>query len=184
MLRPVPLSQVSDHGCVDPLPFTVDVDFSRDAILRSVEMSFGRFGLNRIDLLYVHDLERRSLGPAYDDHLRRFLNGGLQALQDLKSQGVIAGWGLGVNEVAAVTAVMVRTPMDALLLAGRYTLLDRSGAALMDRCHVAGTGVVIGGVFNAGILATGPMAGAQYNYAPPSADIAARVTAMQAIATA
>jgi D-threo-aldose 1-dehydrogenase len=183
MLRPVPKDQMPDHGFVDPLPFTVDFDYSRDAILRSYDFSLARLGLNRIDVLYVHDLERRSLGAAYDQHFRTFMDSGLRALEDLKSQGAIAGYGLGVNEVAAVDRILDLAPLDCLLLAGRYTLLDRTGEALMARCAKSGTGVVIGGVFNSGILATGAVPSAHFDYGPASPDIIARVNAM-ATATA
>jgi D-threo-aldose 1-dehydrogenase len=112
------------------------------------------------------------------------MDGGLRALDDLKSQGAIAGYGLGVNEVAAVDRVLDRAPLDCLLLAGRYTLLDRTGAALMNRCAKAGVGVVIGGVFNSGILATGAVPGAHFDYGLASPDIIARVNAMAATAAA
>lgn len=184
LLRPVPQDQVPDHGFVEPLPFTVDFDYSRDAILRSHEFSLARLGLNRVDILYVHDLERRSLGAAYDSHFRSFMDSGLRALDDLKAQGAIAGYGLGVNEVAAVDRVLDQAPLDCLLLAGRYTLLDRSGEALMARCAKAGTGVVIGGVFNSGILATGAVPGAHFDYGPASADVIRRVNTMAAAAAA
>ena len=181
LLKPVPKAQVADHGFVDPLPFAVEFDYSYDAIMRSYEVSLARLGLNRIDILYVHDLELRSLGTGYDDHFAQFLNSGMKALEDLKSQGAIAGYGLGVNEVSAVLRVMDHARLDCLLLAGRYTLLDRTGAAkVMPRCLAAGTGVVIGGVFNSGILATGAVPGAHHDYGPPSADIIERVTTMAA----
>lgn len=181
LLRAVPKDQVPDYGFVDPLSCAVDFDYSHDAIMRSYEMSLARLGLNRIDILYVHDLERRNLGASYDAHFVRFMDSGLKALDSLKSQGAIACYGLGVNEVAAVLNVMDRTRLDCLLLAGRYSLLDRSGAAeIMPRCLAAGTGVVIGGVFNSGILATGAVPGAHFDYGPASADIAARVNAMEA----
>ncbi|MGQ0564333.1 MAG: aldo/keto reductase [Gemmobacter sp.] len=181
LLRAVPQDQVPDHGFVDPLPFAVDFDYSRDAILRSFEASLARLGLNRIDILYVHDLERRSLGDSYDRHFATFMDGGLRALDDLKSQGAISAYGLGFNDTSAVLNVIDRVRIDCLLLAGRYTLLDRSGAAkVMPKCLAAGTGVVIGGVFNSGILATGAVPGAHFDYGPPSPNIAARVTAMQA----
>ncbi len=181
LLRPVPRDQVPDHGFVDPLPFAVDFDYSRDAILRSFDFSMARLGLNRIDVLYVHDLERAALGASYDGHFRRFMDSGYKALEELKSAGAIAAWGLGSNEVSAILAVMRRVQIDALLLAGRYTLLDRTAAAeLMPLCQEQGVGVVIGGVFNSGILATGPVPGAHFDYGPPNADILARVTGMQA----
>ena len=181
LLRAVPRDQVPDHGFVDPLPFTVDFDYSYDAIMRSYAFSLARLGLNKIDILFVHDLERRGLGAAYDSHFATFMDSGLKALDDLKSQGAIAGYGLGVNDVSAALNVMDRARLDCLLLAGRYTLLDRTGAAeVMPKCLAAGTGVVIGGVFNSGILATGAVPGAHFDYGPASADIIVRVDAMQA----
>jgi D-threo-aldose 1-dehydrogenase len=181
MLRAVPKDQVPDHGFVDPLPFAVDFDYSYDAIMRSFEFSLARLGLNRIDILYVHDLEKRSLGAGYDAHFTSFMDSGLKALDALKSAGVIAGFGLGVNEVSAVLNVIDRVRLDCLLLAGRYTLLDRTGAAeVMPKCLAAGTGVVIGGVFNSGILATGAVPDAHHDYGAASADIIDRVNAMEA----
>ena len=181
MLRAVPKYQVPDHGFVEPLPFAVDFDYSYDAIMRSYDFSLARLGLNKIDILYVHDLERRSLGAAYDAHFADFMDGGLKALDALKSQGAISAYGLGVNEVSAALNVMDRVRLDCLLLAGRYTLLDRTGAAeVMPKCLAAGTGVVIGGVFNSGILATGAVPVAHHDYGPASADIIDRVNGMDA----
>ena len=181
MLRAVPMDQVPDHGFVNPLPFAVDFDYSYDAVMRSFEFSLARLGLNKIHILYVHDLEKRSLGATYDAHFSRFMDSGLKALDALKSAGAIAGYGLGVNEVSAVLDVIGRVRLDCLLLAGRYTLLDRTGAAeVMPKCLAAGTGVVIGGVFNSGILATGAVPGAHHDYGPATADIIDRVNAMEA----
>ena len=181
LLRAVPQDQVPDHGFLDPLPFTVDFDYSYDAIMRSCEDSLARLGLNKIDILFVHDLEKRSLGATYDAHFASFMDSGLKALDTLKSAGAIAGYGLGMNEVSAVLAVMDRVKLDCLLLAGRYTLLDRTGAAeVMPKCLAAGTAVVIGGVFNSGILATGAVPGAHHDYGPASADIIGRVNGMEA----
>jgi D-threo-aldose 1-dehydrogenase len=185
LLQPVPRGAVPDHGFVDPLPFAVTFDYSGDAILRSHEFSLARLGLNRIDILYVHDLERRSLGADYDRHFATFMDSGLRALDDLRSQGAISAYGLGVNDVSAVLAVIDRVRLDALLLAGRYTLLDRTAAAeVMPRCLAAGTGVVIGGVFNSGILATGAVPGAHFDYRLADADIIARVEALDRVAEA
>jgi D-threo-aldose 1-dehydrogenase len=185
LLRAVPKGLVPDHGFVDPLPFAVDFDYSYDAIMRSYEFSLARLGLNKIDILYVHDLERGNLGPTYESHFARFMDGGLKALQELKSTGAISAYGLGFNEVPAVVNVMDRARVDCLLLAGRYSLLDRTGAAeVLPKCLAAGTGVVIGGVFNSGILATGAVPGAHFDYGPANADIIARVNAMEAAAKA
>lgn len=181
LLRAVPKDQVPDFGFLEPLPFAVGYDYTYDAIMRSFDDSLARLGLNKIDILYVHDLERRCLGKAYDGHFAQFMDSGLKALDDLKRQGAIAGYGLGVNEVSAVLSVIDRVRLDCLLLAGRYTLLDRTAVAeVMPKCLAAGTGVVIGGVFNSGILATGAGPGAHFDYCQPSVDIVARVTAMAA----
>ena len=138
MLRAVPQDQVPDHGFVGPLPFAVDFDYSYDAVMRSYEFSLARLGLNKIDILYVHDLEKRNLGAAYDAHFSRFMDGGLKAL---KSAGAIAGFGLGVNEVSAVLAVIDRVKLDCLLLAGRYTLPDRTGGVCQRSCPPISCGV-------------------------------------------
>ena len=180
----MPHADVPDHGFVDPLPFAIDFDYGYDAILRSHEFSLARLGLNRIDLLYVHDLEVRSWGKEnYDRHLRSFLDGGLKALEELKRGNVIKAFGLGVNDTEVCLDVMSRAPMDCILLAGRFTLLDRMAKReLIPLCKNNATIIVAGGVFNSGILATGPTPDAHYNYAPPSTDIVRRVSEMQSVA--
>lgn len=184
LLKPVPDDQVPDVGFVDPLPFKLQYDYGYDAIMRSVEDSYQRLGLNRIDILFVHDIGVYTHGVELTKvHLKQFLDGGIKALEELKAGGVISAYGLGVNEAEICLSVMERAPLDCILLAGRYTLLDRTAeAALLPLCRDKGTSLVIGGVFNSGILATGPKPGSHFDYAPPSAEIAAKVIAMEAIA--
>lgn len=168
-----------------PLPFRVAFDYSRDGIMRSLEDSFQRLGLTEIDIVYVHDLGAFAHGAAAPGHFRTFMDSGLRALDDLKSQGVISGYGLGVNENAVVIDVLRRVPLDEILLAGRHTLLDRTAeAALLPLCLDRGTRVVVGGIFNSGILATGPVGEAWFDYAPASDDIRSRVAAISAITQA
>jgi D-threo-aldose 1-dehydrogenase len=103
------------------------------------------------------------------------------ALDGLKSQGAIAGEGLGCNEVSSVFSVVVQARLDALLLAGRYTLLYRKGAAeVMPPCLAAGADAVLGAVFNSGILATGAVPEAHFYFVPASANGVAHVTVMAA----
>ncbi len=184
LLSPVPHEAVPDHSYVDPLPFAVSYDYSHDAILRSVETSFARLGLNKIDILYVHDIGAYTHGAELTKvHFRQLMDGGLKALEDLKAQGVIKAYGLGVNEVEICLEVLARAPLDCILLAGRYSLLDRSAERdLLDRCVETGTSLVIGGVFNSGILATGPVEGAHFDYGPANPDILERVRAMETVA--
>lgn len=186
LLRPVPEADVPDHGYVDPLPFAVDYDYSYDGIMRSVDFSYARLGLNRIDILFVHDIGVYTHGVEKTKlHFRQLTDSGLKALDELKSSGVISAYGLGVNEVQICLDVMRQAPLDCILLAGRYSLLDRSAEPeLLALCEKQNTSLVIGGAFNSGILATGPVAGANFDYGPASPDILARVAGMQRVADA
>jgi D-threo-aldose 1-dehydrogenase len=186
LFRPVPDDQVPDHSYVDPLPFALDYDYSYDGIMRSVDFSYARLGLNKIDILYVHDIGTYTHGVEKTKlHFRRFMDGGLKALEELKSSGVISAYGLGVNEVKICLDVLGRAPLDCILLASRYSLLDRSAEAeLLPLCRQRQTSVVMGGVFNSGILATGPVPGAHFDYLPATSDILERVGAMEKIANA
>lgn len=184
LLRPVPEDQVVSHGYVGALPFAIDYDYSYDAIMKSVEMSHARLGLNRIDMLYVHDIGVYTHGPDLTKvHLRQLLDSGLKALEELKSSGAISAYGLGVNEVPICLEVMRRAPIDCILLAGRYTLLDRSAEAeLLPLCRQTGTSLVVGGVYNSGIMITGAKPGANFDYGPASDEVLSRVAAMEKIA--
>ncbi len=185
LLQPVPDDQVPDLGFVDPLPFKERYDYSYDGIMRSLEASYARLGLNRIDILYVHDIGVYTHGIELTKvHLAQLLDGGIRALEELKSTGVISAYGLGVNEVEVCLNVMRRAPLDCILLAGRYSLLDRSAEAeLIPLCRKDQTSLVIGGVFNSGILATGARLGANFDYGAASDDILNKVAAMEGIAT-
>lgn len=184
LLRPVPESQVPDYSYVEPLPFTVDYDYSYDGIMRSVEFSFARLGLNRIDILLVHDIGAYTHGAeANRKHFHNLMDSGLKALEELKGGGVISAFGLGVNEVQVCLDVMSRASIDCILLAGRYTLLDRAATReLLPLCAKTRTSLIVGGVFNSGILATGPIPGAHFDYGPADQDILDRVGRMESIA--
>ncbi|WP_429818786.1 aldo/keto reductase [Ensifer sp. B1-9] len=184
LLHPVPEGKVPDYSYVKPLNFDVSYDYSYDGIMRSVEFSYARLGLNRIDILYVHDIGVYTHGAARNAvYMRQLLEGGLKALEELKSSGTIAAFGLGVNEVPVCLEVMRRADIDCILLAGRYTLLDRSAVAeLLPLCEKKQTSLVVGGVFNSGILATGPVEGAHFDYMPATEDIRQKVGAMEAVA--
>jgi len=184
LLHPVPEDQVPKLGFVDPLPFKLEYDYSYDGIMRSVDFSYARLGLNKIDILFVHDIGVYTHGVELTKvHMKQFLDGGVRALEELKSSGVISAYGLGVNEVQVCLDVMRRTPLDCILLAGRYTLLDRTAEAeLLPLCREHKTSLVVGGVFNSGILATGPVAGAHFDYSPPTPDVQSKVREMMKLA--
>ncbi|MBX5001447.1 aldo/keto reductase [Rhizobium lentis] len=184
LLRPVPTGTVPDYSYVNPLSFDADYDYSYDGIMRSVEFSYARLGLNRIDILYVHDIGGYTHGAAKNAvHLKQFLDSGVKALEELRASGAISAFGLGVNEVPVCLDVLRHADLDCILLAGRYTLLDRSAEdELLPLCRQKGTSLVVGGVFNSGILATGPVPGSHFDYMPATDDVLAKVGAMEAIA--
>jgi D-threo-aldose 1-dehydrogenase len=180
LLRPVPEDQIPDYSYVDPLPFTVEYDYSYDGIMRSFEFSLARLGLNRIDLLFVHDIGAYTHGEDGNrKHFSDLMDSGFRALEQLKREGSIRAFGLGVNEVRICLDVMSRATIDCILLAGRYTLLDRAaGRDLLPLCEKTGTSLVVGGALNSGILATGPVPGAYFDYKPAAQDILERVGGM------
>jgi D-threo-aldose 1-dehydrogenase len=131
-------------------------DFSRDGIRRSLTESIERLGIDRIDIVYVHD-------P--DDHLDQAIAEALPALAELRDEGVVGVIGAGMTDAAALTRIVREAQPDCVLVAGRYTLLDQSAAdSLLPECLAAGTAVVVGGAFNSGLLAD-PVPGARFDYA-------------------
>jgi D-threo-aldose 1-dehydrogenase len=169
-------------GFVQPLSNAVRYDYSADGIRESFESSCERLGTSRIEITFVHDIGDLTHGKAEGArHMDDLLGSGMGALQDLKQAGRIGAIGLGVNESQVCIDVMKQTPLDVILLAGRLTLLDREAeAGLLDLCRAQGTSLVLGGIFNSGILATGPKPGAWFDYAPASQDILDQVTALEA----
>ncbi len=173
-------------GFRSPMPFRPMYDYGHDAVLRSVDHSLQRLGLARIDLLYVHDIGHRNHGGANQHHWEQLTRGGgLRALERLRREGTIAGFGLGVNEIEICLDVMAEAHLDVILLAGRYTLLEQAALdALLPACATTKTSIVIGGPYNSGILATGTRSQARmtYDYAPASAEVVAKVAAIEAVA--
>ncbi len=183
VLEPAEDGQVPDFSYADPLPYRIRFDYTRDGILRSFEQSRQRLGLEHIDILFVHDIGVMTHGPeANARHMRDLLDSGVRALEELRASGAIGATGLGVNECAVCLELLGRMPIDAILLAGRYTLLDQEGAqALIPACREAGVSLVLGGIFNSGILATGAVSGARFNYAPAPPEILERVRRIEAV---
>ena len=157
------------------LPFVLRFDYAYDGVMRSWEDSLQRLGLPRVDLLVIHDID---LGYHRDetgiegcfDQLEA--GGGLRALEELKSAGEIKGYGAGINERPMLRRFLDRIDLDFFLVAMPYTLLDQSPLDdALPRCVERGIGIVVGSPYASGILATGPVAGAKYNYAPAAAEI-------------
>lgn len=186
ILHTVAREEAEDHGFVDAHPVRLEYDYTGDGIMRSLEASHKRMGTDRFEILFVHDIGEYTHGRERNEkHMRDFRESGIRTLNDLRDAGVIKAWGLGVNEVEVLLDVMRDTHLDVILMAGRYTLLDRSAEKeLLPLCRRRGTSFVIGGVFNSGIMATGPVPGATFNYSTASAEVKERVRRMQEIAEA
>jgi len=166
----------------NPPPLRVHFDYRRDAVLRSFEESLSRLGLDRVDIVFVHDVEPRTHGsvPAYEARWSELTDGGgWAALAELRASGAVAAIGLGVNEVAPCERMLAELDPDLFLLAGRYTLLEQSPLhTLLPACERRGVGVVIGGPFNSGVLVR---AGGHYNYATAPPEMLARVQALRSV---
>ena len=153
-------------------------DYSHDGILRSLELSLERLGADRVDVLYVHDIDVSNHGSkaASDARIDEFMASGYRAMVSLREQGVVKAIGGGVNEWEVCQSLAERGDFDLFLLAGRYTLLEQGALdSFLPLCESRGIGVVIGGPFNSGILASGPVPGAHYNYEPAPEAVRERV---------
>jgi D-threo-aldose 1-dehydrogenase len=160
-------------------------DYSYDGVMRSLEFSLERLGLDYVDLLLVHDLDVFTHGSELvrDLHLRTlFEGGGYRALCKLRDEKVIKAFGAGVNEWQVCQMMVERGDFDMFLLAGRYTLLEQEALKVfLPECEKRGVGIILGGPYNSGILATGAKPGAVYNYSLAPKDILARVAKIEAI---
>ena len=170
LLTPAPDAPGAQNGYVDVLPFVAHYDYTGEGVVRSLEDSLQRMGLSRIDFVFIHDIDVATHGAAHPRRFRDMLDGALPALAKMKASGVIAGFGLGVNDVDICLATLRHADLDVILLAGRYTLADQSALAeLLPECVRRDVTVVLGGPFNSGILASGsrPRDGSRpyFNYA-------------------
>ncbi|WUR78584.1 aldo/keto reductase [Streptomyces phaeochromogenes] len=148
-------------------------DFSADGVRRSLEASLSRLGLDRVDVVYLHD-------P--DDHAEQAFREGYPALEKLRAEGVVGAIGAGMNQAELLTRFILDTDVDVVLCAGRYTLLDQGALTdLLPAAQERGTSVVIGGAFNSGLLAD-PRPGATYNYTAAPPEMLERALALNAMA--
>ncbi|MCX4986089.1 aldo/keto reductase [Streptomyces sp. NBC_00572] len=174
LLVPAPGAPGDDlaHGFAVPAAYRRVWDFSADGVRRGLEASLERLGLDRVDIVYLHD-------P--DDHADQALRQAYPALERLRAEGVVRAIGIGMNQTAIPTRFVAETDVDVVLLAGRYTLLDQSGLTeLLPAAHRRGVSIVAGGVFNSGLLAD-PRPGATYDYAAAPPEVLARALRLREI---
>lgn len=176
------------HGYIDVLPFRQRWDYSAAGVRRSLEDSLQRLGLARLDVAFVHDCDPATHGAAAAAVRRQVIDEALPALQAAKREGLIGAIGLGVNDVSIVLDVLREADLDALMLAGRYTLLDHSALpALLPQCLARGVRIALGGAFNSGLLATGTRSGSsvtRFNYAPAAQAWVERTARIEALCDA
>lgn len=154
-------------------------DYSRDGVMKSLEDSLERLGMDRVDILLVHD-------PDFENeevHYRQALNEAFPALVDLREQGVIGAVGAGMNQWEMEWEFAKNIDVNCFLLAGRYTLLEQTSLNFLDWCTENDVSIFLGGVYNSGILATGPVAGAKYNYEDAPEEILTKAGRLQEITT-
>ena len=181
LLRPAGYA-AERHGFVSPMPFDMAYDYSYDGVMRSFEDSLQRLGLDRIDILYMHDI-----GPAtHGDGDRRLfpiaMDGGYRALEALRQSGLVSAIGLGVNEYEVCERALDYGDWDCFLLAGRYTLLEQKALeTFLPQCMARNCSLIIGGAYNSGILATGVRGKGPYyyNYAAAPEPVIKKVAAIE-----
>ncbi|SFC93401.1 D-threo-aldose 1-dehydrogenase [Bosea sp. CRIB-10] len=169
-------------GYLGGLPHGLRFDYSYDGAMRSLEQSALRLGVDHIDVVLIHDVDVWTHGPAIEARFGEAMDGAYRALEKLRASGAVKAIGVGVNEAQMCERFAHAGDFDTMLLAGRYSLLEQPGlASFMPLAQQKGIDLMLGGVFNSGILATGPIAGAKYNYQPAPPAILARVAAIEAV---
>ena len=170
-----------------PPPLRADFDYSRDAVLRSVEQSLKRLGTSYVDMLAIHDPDEAvdvgaGVDPYSRSNFRQAMEGAYPALAELRRQGVIKAIGVGINQWQMLCDFAEAGDFDYFLLAGRYTLLDQdSMARLLPLCEKHSISLIIGGPYNSGILATGAVSGATYDYRPAKPEVMERTRRIEAV---
>ena len=166
------------------LNFAVAYDYSYDGTFRSIEHSLARLGMPRVDIALIHDVDVWTHGSAeaYEERFREAMGGAYRALSEMRRAGVVTAIGVGVNEVEPCLRFSREGDFDCFLLAGRYTLLEQNGLDdLLPEAERKRFSILLGGPYNSGILATGAVPGARYNYAPAPPAIMERVARIEAI---
>lgn len=180
--------EVTPEAFVDVPQKRIVFDYTYDGVMRSYEASRARIGVENADILLVHDVDVFSQGSqeASDAKVRElFDGGGYRALDELRSAGDVAAIGAGVNEWQVCERLLGLGDFDGFLLAGRYTLLEQEALdSFLPLCVERDVGIILGGPYNSGILATGPIPGAKYNYDDAPPDILARTRQIQSVCAA
>ena len=183
LLRPAGYAR-ERHGYVSPMPFDIAYDYGYEGVMRSFEDSLQRLGLDRIDILFMHDIGEYTHGKDNERLFPIAMEEGYQALDELRSGGLVRAIGIGANEFQVCEAALNYGDWDCFLLAGRYTLLEQGAiASFFPACERHSSSVIIGGAYNSGILATGVLESRRvyYDYGPAPREIIDRVAAIERV---
>lgn len=162
--------------------FAPRFDYSYDGVMRSIEQSCLRLGLARLDVVLVHDVDRRNCGDLFEQRFREVMEGAHRALVELRDAGVIGAIGCGLNETEATLRFLREGDFDCMLLAGRYTLLEQGALTeLLPECERRQCSIILGGPFNSGLLAGPVQDGAWYDYKPAPPEIIAHARRLEAV---
>ena len=185
LLTPAPRASISFAPWVNAAPFTFRFDYSYDGAMRSVEDTLQRTALERIDIAFIHDCDVFTHGAAQQAiYFKQAMDGAYKALLKMREVGVVKDIGFGVNEWQVCHEALKQGDFDGFLLAGRYTLLEQDSLdEFLPLCEKRNAAVVIGGGLNSGILATGAVPGAKYNYSPAPPHILEKVKKIEAVCT-
>lgn len=183
LLSPAPRKNIDFAPWADAGAFTLRFDYSYDGTMRSLEDTLQRMAIERIDIAFIHDCDVFTHGPEQQKiYFRRAMEGSYKALLKLREEGVVKAIGVGVNEWQVCLEALKQGDFDGFLLAGRYTLLEQDSLdEFLPLCEKRNAAVVIGGGLNSGILATGAVPGAKYNYSPASQPILDKVRKIEAV---
>ena len=173
---------VFSPGFAGGFPHAPHFDYSYDGTMRSVEQSLLRTGLSRFDILFIHDCDVWTHGKDADLRFKEAMDGAYRALDKLRSDKTVGAIGFGINEADTCVRFARAGDFDVAMMAGRYSLLIQSGLAeFLPLALEKKMGVLLAGVFNSGILATGAIPGAKFEYGPAPTEIADRVRKIEAI---
>jgi D-threo-aldose 1-dehydrogenase len=172
-------------GYVGGLPHRAVIDYSYDGAMRSLEQSLLRLGVEHIDVLLIHDVDVWTHGALMEQRFAEAMDGAYRALARLRAEGVVKAIGVGVNEAEMCERFARAGDFDVMMLAGRYTLLEQGAlASFLPLALEKNIAIMLAGVFNSGILATGPGGNAHYNYGPAAPEIIHKVTRIDAVCRA
>jgi D-threo-aldose 1-dehydrogenase len=157
-------------------------DYSYDGVMRSLEASLARLGIDRVEILLIHDVNRKYHGERVHERLEQAIAGACKALSALRARGVIGAFGTATKDLDIACAFVERSDLDCVMLPARYTLIDQSACdALIPACRRRNVSILAAAPFDSGILATGPIAGATYDYQPASAEILEKVRSIATV---